>query len=140
MQIANLGLSLVVRIASFRVYSSTLCSCRYPDVPGIYGQAQILQWKKITEAVKAQGATFYCQLWHTGRVSHTGLFKCLSVIAAHWINVDSCNITMHVHMGLHRTSSVEQDKKDKTIPITQLRANKVALQRATVLECCKQLV
>ncbi|KAL0021784.1 hypothetical protein WJX79_010845 [Trebouxia sp. C0005] len=45
----------------------------YPDVPGIYDQEQILQWKKITEAVKAHGATFYCQLWHTGRVSHSGL-------------------------------------------------------------------
>jgi len=120
-QIANAVLSVVVRIASYRVYSSTLYPCRYPDVPGIYDQAQILQWKKITEAVKAHGAAFYCQLWHTGRVSHTGVFKCLSGIAAHWINVDSCNIPMHVHRGLHHTSSVEQDKKDKTIPITQLR-------------------
>ncbi len=122
-------LSAVFRFARYRVRSSTSYSCRYPDVPGIYDQAQILQWKKITEAVKAHGATFYCQLWHTGRVSHPGVFKCLSGTAAHWINVDSCNITMHVHKGLHNTSTVEQDKKDKTNSITQLWANIVALHR-----------
>lgn len=53
---------------------SVVC-CSYIDVPGIYNQAQMQQWKKITGAVKAHGATFYCQLWHTGRVSHASQYQ-----------------------------------------------------------------
>lgn len=42
----------------------------YPATPGIYSQAQVEGWKKVTAAVhKAEGRIFL-QLWHTGRVSH----------------------------------------------------------------------
>jgi len=68
--------------------------------------------------VKAHGATLYCQLWHTGRMSHPGVFKHSSGTAARWIHVDSCNFTMH--KGLLHTGTERQDKKDKTISNTQL--------------------
>ncbi|KAJ7491002.1 hypothetical protein FB451DRAFT_629382 [Mycena latifolia] len=42
----------------------------WPDAPGIWDQAQVEGWKKITDAVHAAGSTIYCQLWHLGRVSH----------------------------------------------------------------------
>ena len=61
----------VPQSVDYCVLNTVWClSCSYIDVPGIYNQAQMQQWKKITEAVKAHGATFYCQLWHTGRASH----------------------------------------------------------------------
>ncbi|KAL9536853.1 hypothetical protein MBANPS3_012312 [Mucor bainieri] len=40
----------------------------YPQAPGIYNQAQIDGWKKITSAVHAKGGVFFFQLWHIGRV------------------------------------------------------------------------
>lgn len=41
-----------------------------PGVPGIYTQAQIDAWKKVTKAVHAEGGTIIAQIWHVGRASH----------------------------------------------------------------------
>jgi 12-oxophytodienoic acid reductase len=43
----------------------------YPNVPGIWSQEQIRAWKPIVQAVHAKGGVFFCQLWHSGRYSHT---------------------------------------------------------------------
>lgn len=45
----------------------------YLDTPGIYTDAQVAGWKKITDAVHAGGGHIICQLWHVGRISHTSL-------------------------------------------------------------------
>ena len=45
----------------------------YADVPGLYAPEQIEGWKKVTEAVHAEGGVIFAQLWHVGRVSHTSL-------------------------------------------------------------------
>ncbi len=41
----------------------------YPDTPGIWSDAQIESWKKVTEAVHAAGGRILLQLWHVGRIS-----------------------------------------------------------------------
>ena len=38
--------------------------------PGIYSDAQVAAWKKITDAVHARGSTIVLQLWHGGRACH----------------------------------------------------------------------
>ncbi|GLI25386.1 N-ethylmaleimide reductase [Xanthobacter flavus] len=45
----------------------------YQDTPGIYSDAQVEGWKKVTDAVHAKGGRIFIQLWHVGRVSHTSL-------------------------------------------------------------------
>ena len=45
----------------------------YADVPGLYGTEQLDGWKKVTDAVHAEGGRIVTQLWHVGRVSHTSL-------------------------------------------------------------------
>ncbi|CAN7134519.1 unnamed protein product [Brassica rapa subsp. narinosa] len=42
----------------------------YHDMPGIWKKEQIEAWKPIIDAVHSNGAVFFCQLWHAGRVSH----------------------------------------------------------------------
>ena len=42
----------------------------YPRIPGIYSQAQVDGWKKVTQAVHGGGAKIFLQLMHTGRVTH----------------------------------------------------------------------
>jgi len=42
----------------------------YAWTPGIYSQAQIDGWKKVTDAVHAEGGKIVIQLWHVGRISH----------------------------------------------------------------------
>ncbi|QLG89490.1 alkene reductase [Chitinibacter bivalviorum] len=42
----------------------------YSFTPGIYSNAQIAGWRKVTDAVHAAGGRIFLQLWHVGRMSH----------------------------------------------------------------------
>lgn len=42
----------------------------YAWTPGMYSDAQEAGWKKVTEAVHAQGGRIAAQIWHVGRISH----------------------------------------------------------------------
>jgi 2,4-dienoyl-CoA reductase-like NADH-dependent reductase (Old Yellow Enzyme family) len=42
----------------------------YPDTPGIWSNAQVDGWAKITQAVHRAGGKILLQLWHVGRISH----------------------------------------------------------------------
>src|SRR4051794_3049878 len=41
----------------------------YADTPGIWSDAQVEGWRKITDVVHAEGGRILLQLWHVGRVS-----------------------------------------------------------------------
>ncbi len=40
------------------------------DLPGIYNDAQVAGWRRVTDAVHARGGHTFLQLWHCGRCSH----------------------------------------------------------------------
>lgn len=42
-----------------------------PFTPGIFTGAQMVAWKKVTNAVHAKGGVIFAQLWHTGCVGHS---------------------------------------------------------------------
>lgn len=42
-------------------------------IPGLYQQAQVEGWAKVTNAVHQQGTRIFTQLWHVGRVSHISI-------------------------------------------------------------------
>ncbi len=43
----------------------------WDQAPGIYNDAQVAGWQKITDAVHEAGGKILLQLWHVGRASHT---------------------------------------------------------------------
>ena len=45
----------------------------YAWTPGIHTPEQVAGWRKVTDAVHADGGIIFAQLWHVGRVSHTAL-------------------------------------------------------------------
>lgn len=47
----------------------------YLWTPGIYAQAQVEGWRKVTQAVHHAGGRIFIQLWHVGRISHVSLQK-----------------------------------------------------------------
>jgi N-ethylmaleimide reductase len=62
--------------AGFMVSEGTQIEPRgqgYAWTPGIYSQAQVAGWRKVTDAVHADGGVIFAQLWHVGRVSHSAL-------------------------------------------------------------------
>ncbi len=42
----------------------------YPKTPGIYSDAQVAGWKRVTDSVHGAGGRIFLQLWHVGRISH----------------------------------------------------------------------
>ncbi|EAY26415.1 alkene reductase [Microscilla marina] len=42
----------------------------YINVPGIYTEAQVEAWKKVTAAVHEKDGKIFMQIWHVGRMSH----------------------------------------------------------------------
>jgi len=71
--------------------------------PGIYSQAQIEGWKKVTNAVHAKGGKILLQLWHGGRACHPDLNEGKVPVAASAIAIDD-----EVH--------TPQGKKPYTLP------------------------
>ena len=47
----------------------------FVDCPGIWNQAQIDAWSKVTAHVHDLGSLIFTQIWHVGRISHTSLQK-----------------------------------------------------------------
>lgn len=42
----------------------------YPRTPGIWTEAQVTAWKRVTTAVHDREGRIFLQLWHTGMMSH----------------------------------------------------------------------
>lgn len=42
----------------------------YLGTPGIHSDAQVDGWRRVTDAVHAEGGRIFLQLWHVGRASH----------------------------------------------------------------------
>ena len=45
----------------------------YEATPGIWNQAQVEGWSKVTKAVHERDGLIFLQLWHVGRISHPDL-------------------------------------------------------------------
>ncbi len=56
-------------------------SSAFGNEPGIYNEAQISGWKKVTDAVHAKGGRIVLQIWHGGRACHPDFNEGLQPIA-----------------------------------------------------------
>ena len=65
----------------------------YLGAPGIYSDAQIAGWARITDAVHAKGGYIYQQLWQVGRTSHEDLNGGLAPVAPSAIPYDGLAYT-----------------------------------------------
>lgn len=53
----------------------------YLGAPGIYSEAQVAGWRKVTDAVHANGGKIFLQIWHVGRQSHVSMTNGLPPVA-----------------------------------------------------------
>jgi N-ethylmaleimide reductase len=65
----------------------------YVNTPGIYTQAQIEGWKKVTAKVHNNNGVIFLQLWHVGRLSHPDFFNGALPLAPSAINPESKSFT-----------------------------------------------
>jgi len=45
----------------------------WAGTPGLWTDAQVRGWRRVTDAVHARGGRIIAQLWHTGAISHPDL-------------------------------------------------------------------
>ncbi|MFI0979009.1 alkene reductase [Streptomyces sp. NPDC021093] len=45
----------------------------YPFTPGLHSEEQLAGWRKVTDAVHADGGVIFAQLMHSGRIGHPSL-------------------------------------------------------------------
>ena len=62
------------RAAAGLIISEGIAPCAnglgYARIPGLFNEAQVQSWKRVTDGVHQAGGTIFAQLMHTGRVSH----------------------------------------------------------------------
>ena len=62
------------------------------DSPGIYNEAQVEGWKKITTALHEKGTPIFMQLWHCGRASHSSFHNGYAPVSASAIKLNGDTI------------------------------------------------
>lgn len=65
----------------------------YIHTPGIYSEAQVEGWKKVTKRVHDAGGKIFIQLWHVGRISHPDFHNGTLPVSASAINPNSKSFT-----------------------------------------------
>lgn len=83
--------------------------------PGLFSDAQVEGWRRITDAVHAKGGFMFSQLWHTGRSSHVDVTGgsspvSASVNPAYWEDVSRRTSTPSgwVHPSPHRALEIAE--------------------------------
>lgn len=46
----------------------------YPYMPGLHSDVQLEAWRRVTDAVHAEGGVIFAQLMHTGRIGHPSTY------------------------------------------------------------------
>ncbi|OQR93023.1 12-oxophytodienoate reductase [Achlya hypogyna] len=64
--------------------------------PGVYSPAQLVEWKKITDAEHAKGGKIFAQIWHAGRVAHPAMNGGAESVAPSAISIDGVVHTPNV--------------------------------------------
>ncbi|KAH7312562.1 hypothetical protein B0I35DRAFT_411268 [Stachybotrys elegans] len=50
-------------------------SISIPSIPGIWADAHVAAWRRVTDAVHAKGCRIFCQLWHHGRAGSVDVLE-----------------------------------------------------------------
>lgn len=67
------------------------------DSPGIYSDAMVRGWQKVTEKVRPTGAQLFLQLWHCGRASHSDFHNGRPPVSASAVKLEGDHI--HTPLG-----------------------------------------
>jgi N-ethylmaleimide reductase len=82
----------------------------YLGAPGIYSEAQVLGWRKVTSAVHAKGGRIFLQLWHVGRQSHIDMTGGVAPVASSEVPFEQVVLTQDgwVPVSPHRALKLEE--------------------------------
>jgi N-ethylmaleimide reductase len=87
----------------------------YPGQPGIFTPEQIAGWRRVTDAVHAEGGLIVMQLMHGGRVTHPEITGGLTPVAPSAIAIDG---ETHTPLGKRRFPEPRALETDEVPRIT----------------------
>jgi N-ethylmaleimide reductase len=90
------------------------CSAFWTE-PGIYSDAQIEGWKRVTEAVHAKGGQIMLQIWHGGRACHPLMNNGATPVAPSAIPITNDEIHTPNGKVAHGTPRALEDDEIPTI-------------------------
>lgn len=70
-------------------------SAPFEYAPGIYTEEQVAGWRRVTDAVHAEGGKIFMQLWHGGRASSYALLKGAAPLSPSAVNDDLGNVQVY---------------------------------------------
>jgi N-ethylmaleimide reductase len=82
----------------------------YLGAPGLYTDAQVAGWRKVTDAVHAKGGHIFAQLWHVGRVSHSDLSDGAAPIAPSVVPFNGVAFTANGWVPVSPPRALEQSE------------------------------
>jgi N-ethylmaleimide reductase len=65
----------------------------YLGAPGIYSDAQVAGWRKVTDLVHSKGGIIFLQLWHVGRQGHVSMTGGVAPVAPSVVPVEDLVFT-----------------------------------------------
>jgi N-ethylmaleimide reductase len=65
----------------------------WADTPGLWTEAQVRGWRRVTDAVHAAGGRIIAQLWHTGAISHPELLNGAQPVSASNVDPGRTSVT-----------------------------------------------
>ena len=82
----------------------------YRGAPGIYSDAQVAGWRRVTSAVHAKGGRIFLQLWHVGRQSHVDMTGGVAPVAPSVVPFEQVVVTQDgwVPVSPHRALGIEE--------------------------------
>ena len=81
--------------------------------PGIYSDAQVAGWRKVTDAVHAKGGLIFLQLWHGGRETHPLLNNGQQPVAPSAISIEGDEV--HTPEG-KKPYATQRELRDDELP------------------------
>lgn len=101
---------LIVAEATMAIEGNSAFGAREP---GIYSSAQVAGWKKVTEAVHANGGRIVLQIWHGGRACHSLLNNGVQPVAPSPLRIT--NDETHTPQG-KKPYEVPRELRDDELP------------------------
>ena len=84
----------------------------WQESPGIYTDDMQQGWRKIVDAVHRQGGKIFCQLWHTGRASHSSFLHGELPVAPSAIKIEGD--------GVHTASGKQPHEVPRALETSEL--------------------
>lgn len=87
----------------------------FPGSAGIYSDAQVQGWKKVTDAVHEKGSKIFLQIWHGGRSCHPDHNNGTTAISATTVPLSSLAYTKNGKVAFPDSKEATDEDLEKII-------------------------